>query len=155
MNTTTARALVVGLLIALWAWAAAVARLHVSMWAGVVALGCYFAAGGGVAGLQKTILAVLAGVVWVLLADAVRVAIGGGPVVAALILGATACALLLQARVPLLSFIPGAFAGAGVALGLGVNTVTEAIRAAVALAVGALVGFAAERAAGMVGSRRG
>jgi len=154
MNTITARAVLVGVLIALWAWVADAARLHVSMWAGVVALGCFFAAGGGASGLQKTVAAALSGVVWVLLAHAVRVAIGGGPVVAALILGATACALALQARAPLLSFVTAAFAGAGVALGLGVDTVNEAIRAAVALAVGAVIGFAAERGAGMVGKRR-
>src|SRR2546423_14591721 len=47
MNTMTARALMLGLVIALWAWLADVARLHVSLWAGVVALGCFFAAGGG------------------------------------------------------------------------------------------------------------
>ena len=154
MNTMTARALMVGVLIAVWAWVADVGRLHVSLWAGVVALGCFFAAGGGASGLQKTIVASLSGVLWVLLAHAVRVAIGGGGVVAAVILGATACALALQARVPLLSFTAGAFAAAGVALGLGVDTVNEAIRAAVALAVGALLGFAAERAAGMIGARR-
>src|SRR3989454_3781566 len=57
MNTMTARALMLGLVIALWAWLADVARLHVSLWAGVVALGCFFAAGGGVAGLQKAIVA--------------------------------------------------------------------------------------------------
>src|SRR5881396_3389012 len=155
MNTMTARALMVGLVIALWAWVASVARLHVSMWAGVVALGCFFAAGGGVPGLQKTVVTTLAGVLWVLVSHAVRVAIGGGGVVAAVILGATACALVLQSRVPFLSFTAGAFAGAGVALGLGVNTVIEAIRAGVALAVGALLGFAAERAAGMVRTRGG
>ena len=76
MNTMTARALMVGLLIALWAWVASVARLHVAMWAGVVALGCFFAAGGGVPGLQKTVVATLAGVLWVLVSHAVRVAIG-------------------------------------------------------------------------------
>ena len=154
MNTLTARALTVGVLIAVWAWVASVARLHVSLWAGVIALGCLFAAGGGVPGLQRTIVATLSGVLWVLVADAVRVAIGGGSVVAAVILGATASAIVLQSRLPLLSFTTGAFAGAGVALGLGVNTVNEAIRAAVALAVGALLGFAAERAAGMIGARR-
>src|SRR6058998_445271 len=155
MNTVTVRAVMVGVLIAVWAWAADVARLHVSLWAGVIALGCYFAAGGGPSGLQKTVVAALSGVLWVLLAHAVRVAIGGGGVVAAVILGATACALVLQSRVPFLSFTGGAFAGAGVALGLGVNTVIEAIRAGVALAVGALLGFAAERAAGMVRTRGG
>ena len=75
MNTMTARALMVGLAIALWAWVASVARLHVAMWAGVVALGCFFAAGGGVPGLQKTVVTTLAGVLWVLVSHAVRVAI--------------------------------------------------------------------------------
>ena len=154
MNTLTARALTVGVLIALWAWVASVARLHVSLWAGVIALGCLFAAGGGAPGLPRTIVATLSGVLWVLVADAVRAAIGGGSVVAAVILGATAFAIVLQSRLPLLSFTTGAFAGAGVALGLGVHAVNEAIRAAVALAVGALLGFAAERAAGMIGARR-
>ena len=154
MNTMTARALMVGVLIAIWAWLASVARLNVSMWAGVVALGCFYASGGGVAALQKTIVATLSGVVWVLIAEAVRVAIAGHGVVWAVILGAMACALALQARVPLLSFTAGAFAGAGVALGLGVNTGYEAVRAGVALAMGAVVGFAAERLAGMIGARR-
>ena len=143
-----------GVLIALWAWVATAARLHVSLWAGVVALGCFYAAGGGVPGLQKAIVSPLSGVLWVLVADAVRVAIGGGSVVAAVILGATASAIVLQSRVPFLSFTAGAFAGAGVALGLGVNTVNEAIRAGVALAVGGLLGFAADRVAGAVGGRR-
>ena len=154
MNTMTVRALMLGVVIALWAWLADVARLHVSLWAGVVALGCFFAAGGGVPGLQKAIVAALSGVVWVLVAHAVRGAIGGGNVVAAVILGATASAIMLQSRVPLLSFTAGAFAGAGVALGLNVYTVNDAIRAGVALAIGALLGFAAERAAAMVGGRR-
>ena len=35
MNTMTMRALMLGLVIALWAWLADVARLHVSLWAGV------------------------------------------------------------------------------------------------------------------------
>lgn len=155
MNTITARALMLGLVIALWAWLADVARLHLSLWAGVVALGCFYAAGGGVVGLQKTVVAALSGVVWVLVAHAVRAAIGGGNVVGAVILGSTAAAIVLQSRVPLLSFTAGAFAGAGVALGLGMGTINDAIRAGVALAVGALLGFAAERAVGMVGARRG
>jgi hypothetical protein len=153
MNTTTMRALIVGLLIAIWAWAAGAARLHLSLWAGFVALGCFFAAGGGVPGLQRTVLATLSGIVWVLVADAVRVAIGGGRVVGALVLGATALVLMLQARLPLLSFTAAAFAGAGVALGLGVNTVQEGIRAGVALAVGAGLGFAADRLAERVARR--
>jgi hypothetical protein len=154
MNTTTVRALMVGLLMALWAWIAGAARLHVSLWPGVVALGCFFAAGAGVSGLQRTVVAAVAGVVWVMIYHAVRVAIGGGDVVAALLLGAMAGLIMLQARVPLLSFTAGAFAGAGVSLGAGVNTMNEAIRVAVALAAGAVAGFAAERLADAIGARR-
>src|SRR2546426_5404537 len=65
MNTMTARALTVGLLIALWAWLADVARLHLALWAGVVALGCFYAAGGGGAPLPKTVGAAVGGGVWV------------------------------------------------------------------------------------------
>lgn len=155
MNTMTTRALLVGLLVAVWAWVAGAARLHVSMWAGFVALGCYFAAGGGVPGLQKTVVATLSGVVWVLIAQAVRVAIGGGSVVFAIVLGATAAALGLQAQLPVLSFTTGAFAGAGVAYGLGVTTLQGGVRAAIALVAGAVVGFAAERLGDMVRARRG
>src|SRR5437016_8669267 len=98
MNTMTARALMLGLVIALWGWLADVARLHVSLWAGLVALGCFFAAGGGVPGLQKASVAALSGVVWVLVAHAVSSAIGDGNVVAAMILGATASAIMLRSE---------------------------------------------------------
>ena len=71
MNASTARALLVGLLFAVWVWVGYTARLNVSVWAGLVGIGCVFAAGGGVPGLQKALLGTLSGVVWVLLADAV------------------------------------------------------------------------------------
>jgi len=154
MNASTARALFVGLLVAVWVWASGMARLRVDIWPGIVALGCYFAAGGGISGLQKTIIGTLSGVVWVLLADAVRVAIGGTSIVTALVYGAMAVGIILVQRVPFLSFVGGAFAGAGVAWGLRVNTIEEGIRAAIALAIGAVLGFAAERLAGAVASRR-
>ena len=154
MNTMTMRALAVGLLVAVWAWIANAARLHVSMWAGFVALGCYFAAGGGVTGLQRAVVATLSGVVWVLIAQAVRGAIGGGSLVGPIVLGATAAALALQSRVPLLSFTAGAFAGAGVAYGIGVSTLQGGVRAGIALVVGALLGFAADRLVEMAGARR-
>src|SRR2546422_10528640 len=97
MNTVTVRAVMVGVLIAVWAWAADVARLHVSLWAGVIALSCYFAAGGGTSGLQKTVVAALSAVLWVLLAHAVCAAMGAGGVAAAPPLAATPCAGCRQA----------------------------------------------------------
>ncbi len=154
MNASTARALFVGLLVAVWVYVSEVARVRLSPWAPLVALGCYFAAGGGLSGLQKALFGTISGVAWVLVTEAVLLAIGGTRIVAALIWGAMACAIMFQSRVPFLSFTAGAFAGAGVALGLSVNTVNEGIRAAIALAVGVLLGFAAERLAGAVAARR-
>jgi len=154
MNASTARALFVGLLVAVWVWLSGQARLRVEIWPGIVALGCYYAAGGGVSGLQKTVIGTLSGVVWVLIADAVRVAVGGTSIVSALIAGAMAVGIILVARVPFLGFVAGAFAGAGVAWGLRVNTVQEGIQAGISLIVGAVLGFAAERLAGAVASRR-
>jgi len=154
MNAMTARALLVGLLVAVWVWVSGVARLNLSLWAPIVALGCYFAAGGGVSGLQKSLAGTLSGVVWVLAIEAVSLSIGGTRIVTALLWGAMSCAIVFQARVPFLSFTAGAFAGAGVAWGLRVNTVNEAIRVAVALAVGAVIGFVAERVAGAIAARR-
>jgi hypothetical protein len=154
MNASTARALFVGLLVAVWVWLSGQARLRVEVWPGIVALGVYFAAGGGVSGLQKTVIGTLSGVVWVLVADAVRVAVGGTSIVAALIAGAMVVGIILVARVPFLGFVAGAFAGAGVAWGLRVNTVQEGIQVAISLIVGAVLGFVAERLAGAVAARR-
>lgn len=154
MNASTARALFVGLLVALWVWLSGMARVRLEIWPGIVALGCYFAAGGGVSGLQKTTISTISGVAWVLVADAVRVAIGGTSIVAALIAGAMVAAIILVARLPFLSFVAGALAGAGVAWGVGVRTVNEGIRVAIALAIGAVLGFVAERVAGAVAKGR-
>src|SRR3989442_10112148 len=103
MNTLTARALTVGVLIALWAWVASVARLHVSLWAGVIALGCFFAAGGGVPGPQKNILAPLSGGLWGLRAPADPPPICGGDVGGALIFRGTASPAVPQLPPPPLS----------------------------------------------------
>jgi len=154
MNASTARALFVGLLVAVWVWLTAQARLRIEIWPGIVALGCYFAAGGGVSGLQKTVIGTLSGVVWVLVADAVRVAVGGTSIVSALISGAMVAGIILVARVPFLGFVAGALIGAGVAWGRNVNTVQEGIQVGISLVVGALVGFVAERLAGAVAARR-
>src|SRR3989449_7036001 len=103
MNTMTARALMVGVLIAIWAWLASVARLNVSMWAGVVALGCFYASGGGVAGVQKKNVGAPSGGVWGVLARALPVAIARPRVVSGGVLRAMALARPPQLRGPLLS----------------------------------------------------
>jgi hypothetical protein len=84
----------------------------------------------------------------------VRDAAGGTTLVRALIFGAMGAGIMFLARVPLLGFTAGAFAGAGVAWAKGVNTVNEGINVGLALAVGALIGFVAERVSGMIAARR-
>jgi hypothetical protein len=145
MNAMTARGLSVAAVVAVWVAISEMARVNLSLWPVIVALGCSLAAGGGIPGLQKTVAATISGVVWALLAHAVTRALGGQDIVQAVVLGAAAFGMVLQAQIPLLSYTAGAFAGAGVAMGLRAVNIQGGIRVAIALALGAALGFAAER----------
>ena len=154
MDAMTARGLSLAGVVAVWTGISDMARVNLSLWPVIVALGCYLAAGGGVAGLQKTVAGTVSGVVWALLASAIGRALGGQDLVRALVLGAAAFMMVLQARAPLLSYTAGAFAGAGVAMGLRAVTLQGGIRVAIALAVGAALGYVAEYGAGKIKTRR-
>jgi uncharacterized protein DUF1097 len=145
MNAMTARGLSLAVVVAVWTAISQIARVNLSLWPVIVALGCSLAAGGGIPGLQKTAAGTISGVIWAVLATAVSRALGGQDVVQALVLGAAAFGMVLQAQVPLLSYTAGAFAGAGVAMGLRAVSIQGGIRVAIALALGAALGFAAER----------
>src|SRR2546422_8772423 len=62
MDMLMALAVSIGVLIAVWVKVGAMASLAVP--AGVGAWACFFAAGGKITGLQKTIASPLSGVVW-------------------------------------------------------------------------------------------
>jgi hypothetical protein len=145
MNAMTARGLSLAAVIAVWTAISEVARVNLSLWPVIVALACSLAAGGGVPGLQKTLAGTISGVIWALVANAVSRALGGQDLVQALVLGAAAFGMVLQTQVPLLSYTAGAFAGAGVAMGLRAVSIQGGIRVAIALALGAALGFLAER----------
>ena len=145
MNAMTARGLSVAAVVAVWTAISEIARVNLSLWPVIVALGCSLAAGGGVPGLQKTVAATISGVVWAIVAHAVSRALGNQDLVQALVLGAAAFGMVLQAQLPLLSYTAGAFAGAGVAMGLRAVSIEGGVRVAIALALGAALGFAAER----------
>ena len=154
MNPMTMRALSLAVVVAAWTAISEMAKVNLSLWPVIVALGCSLAAGGGIPGLQRTLAGTISGVVWALVAHAVSRAMGGEDIVQALVLGAAAFGMVLQARVPLLAYTAGAFAGAGVAMGLRAGTVQGGIRVAIALAIGAVLGFVAERIPPLVASRR-
>ncbi len=154
MNTMTARGLTLAVVVAAWIVISELARVNLSPWAPIVALGCFLGSGGGVPGLQKTVAGTVSGVVWVLLAHTVAGALGRQTVVEPLVLGAAVFLMVLQQRVPLLAYTTGAITGAGVALGLRTVDLQGGIRVAIALALGAVLGYVAEGLAGMIKTRR-
>jgi len=141
MNAMTARGLSLGLVVAVWTLISEMAKVNLSLWAVVVALGCFLAAGGGLQGLQKTVAGTVSGVAWALIAYTVVTAIGRQPIVLALGYGAAIFMMVLQARLPILSYTAGAVGGAGVAIGLRAVNLQGGIRVAIALALGAVLGL--------------
>lgn len=157
MNAQTMRALSLGLVVAVWAAISHLAKIPFQLWPVIVGLACFIAAGGGVPGLQKSIAGMVSGIIWAMLYVTVSGALGRQDILDALVLGAAVFGMVMQAQLPLLSFTAGAIAGAGVALGvMGVRVVTMqgGIRVAIALAIGAALGWIAEWAMGMVKARR-
>ena len=153
MDALVALAISIGVLIAGWTYLAlGVAALPV--WAGIVAWGCFFAAGGKTTGLVKTIAANLAGVLWAFLALQGAQQFGGGVPILAVMVGLAAFFMVLQAKIPFLSFIPGAFLGAATAVSVVVGASGTWTKTVLALVIGALFGYLSELLAGAMTSRQ-
>ena len=147
MNTVAARGLSLAIVVAAWTAISHIGRVPLQLWPVIVGLACFLAAGGGMPGLQKSMAGTSSGVVWVLLYVAISRALGRQEILDALVLGGAVFGMVWQARVPLLSYTAGAIAGAGVTMGvLGVRSVNVegGVRVAIALAVGAVLGYVAE-----------
>ena len=111
------------------------------VWIGFAAWATFYAAGGRVPGLTKALGSNLSGLLWgfALLWAATRVS-EGSAVVLGLFVALAAFGMCVQAAVPLLAFIPGAFVGAAAFFGSGgVFWAT-----AVSLVAGALLAYASE-----------
>jgi Protein of unknown function (DUF1097) len=153
MDALVALALSIGILIAGWTYLAlGVAALPV--WAGIIAWGCFFAAGGKTAGLAKTIASNLSGVLWALLALTLWNRFGGGVPMISLLVGIAAFIMVVQAKIPALSFIPGAFLGAATAVSVVVGANGTYVNTIIALVAGALFGYLSEMLAGALGPKR-
>jgi hypothetical protein len=152
MDVLVALAISIGVLIAAWTYVAlGVAALPV--WAGIVAWGSFFAAGGKTSGLSKTIAANLSGVLWAFLALTAWKSFGGGVPVLSILVGVAALFMVLQAKLPALSFIPGAFLGAATAVSVVVGANGSWTKTIIALIVGALLGYLSEMLAGAMARR--
>jgi uncharacterized protein DUF1097 len=153
MDALLALGLAIGVLIAGWTYVAiGVAALPV--WAGIVAWGCFFAAGGKTEGLVKTIASNLSGVVWAFLALYVWNAAGQGVPLLSLLVGIAAFGMVLQAKISALSFIPGSFLGAATAVSVVVGANGTWLNTVIALLAGAVLGYLSEMLAGAMGTKR-
>ncbi len=149
MDTLMGLAISIGVLIGAWVWVGPKAGLAVP--AGIIAWACFYAAGGKMQGLQKTIAANLSGVIWVAIANAV-IGMGMGSI-GFVIIGVAAFFIVLQAKIPALSFIPGGFCGAAVTAGSGATSPKDYGMVAVALVVGAVLGYVSELGGGMIAKK--
>jgi hypothetical protein len=145
-----ALAVSIGVLIALWVKVGTMASLAVP--AGIVAWALFYAAGGKTQGLQKVIASTLSGVVWVWLANTLIGAMNMGSM-AWIIIGVVAFLLVIQSKLPVLSFIPGAFCGAAVTAWAAPTNPQGYLMVAVALVAGAVLGYVSEMGAGMIAKK--
>ncbi len=147
MKLYTALGIAIGVLIAIWTYlAVGTTNLGLVVGAGIVAWGAFFAAGGGTEGLKKTIAANVSGNFWAFLALLVFGMIGGGNLTLALLVGVIAFLMCVQANIPLLSFIPGAFMGAAtwVLANGGASLTRASLMITVSMILGAVFGYISE-----------
>ncbi len=147
MDALVALALSIGVLIAGWTYVA-LGPAALPVWAGIVGWGCFFAAGGKTGGLVKTVAATVSGVFWAFLALTASHRFGGGLAGLSILVGIAAVCMVLQAKIGVLSFIPGAFLGAATAVGVVVGANGAWSRTVVALVIGAVLGYLSELLAG-------
>jgi uncharacterized protein DUF1097 len=154
MDALVALALSIGVLIAGWTYVA-LGPGALPVWAGIIAWGCFFAAGGKTEGLMKTIASNLSGVLWAFLALTAWNSFGGGLPVLSVLVGIAAIGMVLQAKIRTLAFIPGAFLGAATTVSVVVGASGTYIKTMIALVVGAVLGYLSEMLAGaLTGSKR-
>lgn len=149
MDVLLALGISIGVLIAGWTYVA-LGPGALPVWAGIVAWGCFFAAGGKTTGLTKTIASNLSGVLWAFLALEAATRLGGGTPILSVAVGVAALIMVLQAKVPALSFIPGSFLGAATAVSVVVGANGTWTKTIIALVAGALLGYLSEMVAGLM-----
>ena len=153
MDMLIALGLSIGVLIAIWTYIA-LGPGALPVWAGIVAWGTFFAAGGKTEGLIKTVASNLSGVFWAFVALFVANKLGGGLPVLSVMVGVIAFAMVVQAKLPQLSFIPGAFLGAATTVSVVVGANGTYSRTIIALVAGAVFGYLSELLAGMLSAKK-
>ncbi len=156
MSASTTKALSLGIVAAVWAIISHLGKINLQLWPVFVGLACFLGAGGGVAGLQKSLASTISGVVWAAVYIAVVGALGRQEILDALVLGAAVFGMVYQARVPVLSYTTGAIVGAATYIAMNFRTfaMNGTLRVVIALAIGCVLGIVAERLAEALGRMR-
>ena len=156
MSASTTKALSLAIVTAVYAVLSHLLKMPLQLWPVIVGLGCFVGSGGGTTGLQKSILGTISGVIWAAVYLGVTVALGRQDIIDALVLGAAVFGIVYQARIPLLSYTGGAMIGAATYFAMGFRTfaMNGAIRVVIALAIGCVLGIAAERLQEVIGRMR-
>jgi hypothetical protein len=153
MDVLVALGVSIGILIAAWTYIALGTAAALPVWAGIVAWGCFFAAGGKTTGLTKTIASNVSGVFWAFVALYLSASLPGIGALS-LLVGVAALFMVLQSKIPALSFIPGAFLGAATAVSVVVGAEGKFphpwARTVIALVLGAVFGYLSEMLAGAI-----
>jgi hypothetical protein len=130
------------------AWTYASVELALITWVAFVAWACFFAAGGGTTGLAKGLAANLAGVFWGWAISQGLENVSGSTIALALMVTVVGFVLCAEAALPLLSFIPGGFAGTAVFFGTGFDLGGVLV----AVVAGAVLGIVSERLGAVIQS---
>jgi hypothetical protein len=155
MDTLIASALSNGVLIAIWTYLSLVILPDLSPWVGIAAWGCFYATGGRTQGFRKTVFASLSGMIYVWAMMQLLPRFGGSTLVYALLMGLVAVLIVVQSKVPQLSFIPGALVGAAVTVGNGAGAdLGHLLYVGLSLVLGAALGFGAETTAASLAQRQ-
>jgi hypothetical protein len=155
MGLLTAIGISVGALIVVWVYltAGALASVGLITWAGVISWAMFYAAGGGITALRKSVGSIITGNFYAAIALFAFGHIGGGVPALAVIFGIVTFFMCVQARFEPLSFIPGTFMGAGTWVGAavagkggdgGALTSASELLIPVSMILGALFGIASE-----------
>ncbi len=154
MKPVSAVAISVGLLV--WGWTFltfAYLEPRVSTWVTFLTWASFYAAGGAMSGLAKSIAS---GVVGVLASAAViwlstQIGLGSDQVVTlSLLLGILGWFLCAVSALPLLSCIPASFIGAAAFFGAGSPTGVKLLWILCSVIIGALLGLASQKLAGVL-----
>ena len=160
MKRLVAVGISIGVLAGLFTWFSFGELTHIGswnsplvVWVGFAAWACFYAVGGNVEGLVKAAGSTVSGLVWGwLIVEAWMHISSTSMAFLGLCVGIGAFGMCVQAAVPVLAFIPGAFVGAAAYFGYGGSLAfkgTGSIFASVlvSLVVGVVLAFASERGA--------